>query len=98
MRALTRGQAKKIVQAGQQPKNLTDQRSGEITPETMFLPSYTSNDIQMLQREDQDLGILHSWLDKNFLPSKDEIAQYSPAVRKYWLNTENVVRKRGVLY
>ena len=98
LRALTRGQAKKIVQAGQQPKNLTDQRSGEVTPETMFLPSYTSNDIQMLQREDRDLGILHSWLDKNFLPSRDEIAQYSPAVRKYWLNTENIVRKRGVLY
>ena len=63
----------------------------------MFMPSYTSNDIQMLQREDHDLSIPHSWLE-NFLPSRDEVAQYSQAVRKSWLNTENIVRKRGVLY
>ena len=102
LRALTRGQAKKIVQAGQQPKNLTSKIRGNNSRNCFcqVILQMTSKcyNIQMLQREDQDLGILHSWLDKNFLPSRDEIAQYSPAVRKYWLNTENTVRKRGVLY
>ena len=100
LRALTRGQAKKVLEAdnSQTPLNGNKQTSVEVTPETMFIPSYTSKDIQMLQREDKDLGILHSWLDDKSLPSRDEVAQYSPAVRKYWLNTENIVRKKGVLY
>lgn len=100
LRALTRGQARKVLEAdkSQTPLSGNKQTSVEVTPGTMFLPSYTSKDIQMLQREDKDLGILHSWLDDKILPSRDEVAQYSPAVRKYWLNTENIVRKKGVLY
>lgn len=100
LRALTRGQAKNVLEAdnSQTPLNWNKQTSVEVTPETMFIPSYTSKDIQMLQREDKDLGILHSWLDDKILPSRDEVAQYSPAVREYWLNTENIVRKKGVLY
>lgn len=99
LRALTRGQAKKIHQEDtlqQQNRNTSEAR--EVTPETMFVPSYTSIEIQLLQREDKDLGVLHSWLDKNYIPTRDEVAQCSPAVRKYWLNTENIVRKRGILY
>ena len=99
LRALTRGQAKKIYQDDtlhQQNQNTSETR--EVTPETMFIPSYTSIEIQLLQREDRDLGVLHSWLDRNYIPTRDEVAQCSPAVRKYWLNTENIVRKRGVLY
>lgn len=64
----------------------------------MFIPSYTSTELQWMQREDQDLEVLHFWLDKNYHPSRDEIAQCSPAVRKYWLNTENIIRKKGLLY
>ena len=81
-----------------QQQSHNDQNSEEIIPETMFIPSYTSTELQRMQREDQDLEVLHSWLDKNYLPSRDEIAQCSPAVRKYWFNTESIVRKKGVLY
>ena len=48
-----------------------------MTPETLFIPSYKSKDIQMLQREDKDFGILHSWLDDIILPSRDKVDQYS---------------------
>ena len=98
LRALTRGQAKKILEADDAPQQQGhDQTAQNIRPETMYVPCYTSIEFQRLQREDKDLEILHSWLDKNYLPSRDEVAQYSPAVRKYWLNTENIIRKRGVL-
>ena len=100
LRAFTRGQAKKLVtdkEPVNQAKDQETQDKTKITPETMFLPSYSLNDIQMLQRQDLELGILHSWLDKKYLPTRDEAAQYSPAVRKYWLNTENIVRN-GILY
>ena len=60
LRALTRGQAKKVLEAdnSQTPLSGNKQTSVEVTPETMFIPSYTFKDIQMLQREDKDLGIL----------------------------------------
>lgn len=101
IRAFTRGQAKKMLQTGdpgQQKQNESTQVPGEITHETMFIPSYTLTEIQMLQREDQDLGLLHSWWDEKCLPNRDNVAQYSPAIRKYWLNAENIVRKQGILY
>ena len=59
----------------------------------MFLPIYTFEEIHLLQREDADLGILHDWMDKSYQPSRDEVAAHSPAVRKYWLNSENIDRK-----
>ena len=37
------------------------------------------------------------WI-KKYLPTRDEAAQYSPAVRKYRLNTDNIVRREGSLY
>ena len=99
LRALTRGQAKKMLEADNAAQQQGQhQTAGSITPETMFIPCYTLTELQRLQREDKDLEILHSWLDKNYLPSRDEVAQCSPAVRKYWLNTENIIRKKGVLY
>lgn len=53
LRALTRGQAKKVLEAdnSQTPLNGNKQTSIEVTPETMFVPSYTSKDIQMLQKK-----------------------------------------------
>ena len=90
LRAFTRGQAKR----NKVQEEITSPVSGakalghaNISPETMFLPSYTIEERQRLQREDTDLESLHMWMDVKKLPSRDEVAQYSPAVRKYWLNT-----------
>ena len=101
LRAFTRGQAKELEQledSVKQGQEIDSYGRREITAETMFMPSYSLTDIQTLQREDVDLEILHSWIDKKYLPDRDEVAQFSPAVRKYWLNSENLIRKRGILY
>ncbi|MEW8092393.1 MAG: integrase zinc binding domain-containing protein, partial [Candidatus Thiodiazotropha endolucinida] len=101
LRAFTRGQAKrnKVQEESTSPVSGAEALGhAKISPETMFVPSYTIEDIQRLQREDTDLEILHIWMDVKKLPSRDEVAQYSPAVRKYWLNTENIIRREGILY
>ena len=100
LRAFTRAKAKSLVQDGNQVSQPDQENSegGSFSPETMFLPIYTFEEIQLLQREDADLGILHDWMDKSYQPSRDEVAAHSPAVRKYWLNSENIVRKNGILY
>ena len=100
LRAFTRAKAKSLVQDGNQisQPNQENSEGGSFSPESMFLPIYTFEEIQLLQREDADLGILHDWMDKSYQPSRDEAAAHSPAVRKYWLNSENIVRKNGILY
>ena len=100
LRAFTRGQAKTQLQTDETvlQDEIKNSDSKEITEETMFLPSYSCTEIQRLQREDLDLGIIHTWMDEKKLPSRDEVAQCSPAVRKGWLNFENLVRRKGVLY
>ena len=65
---------------------------------TSFLPHYTHREIAMLQRQDTDLCILHEWVDKEQIPSRDEVNQYSPAVRRYWLNWDNITRIDQILY
>ena len=73
LRDFTRGQAKKLVTDKEPVNKAKDQETldkTKITPETMFLPSYSLNDIQMLQRQDRDLEILHSWLDKKISSNK----------------------------
>ena len=65
----------------------------------VYLPTYSTKDIGALQREDQDLGYLHEWIDKNQLPTRgDEVYAMRPAVRKFWLNWDNVVKLGHILY
>lgn len=40
------------------------------------------------QKQVSDLNILYQWLEQEKLPSRDEVAQFSPAVRNVWLNWE----------
>ena len=80
VRAFTHRQAKEMAQTREPLRHTADQElptNREITPEAMFLPSYSYNDIQLLQRQDQDLEIVHSWLDRKCLPTRDEVAQSS---------------------
>ena len=63
-----------------------------------WLSSYTSKEIADMQREDPDLCILHSWKDDNSIPSRNEVAGCSPAIRKYWLNWSNIIIENGMLF
>ena len=49
-------------------------------------------------QEDPIIFILHIWIDENKKPNRDEIASLKPALRKYWLNWDNITKKGGVLY
>ena len=64
LRALTRGQAKNVLETDKSQilLNGNKQTSLEVTPETLFIPSYKFKDTQVLQREDKDLG--SSFLDR----------------------------------
>ena len=64
----------------------------------VYLPTYSTKDIGTLQREDPDLGLLHEWVDKNQLPTREEVNAMSPAVRKFWSNWDNIVKIGHVLY
>ena len=63
-----------------------------------WLGKYTNSEISTIQKEDPDLLILHKWLDHGHKPYRDAAASLSPAVRRYWLNWENIVRHNGVIY
>ena len=69
-----------------------------INTEQTYLPCYDPKDIEEHQRQDPDLYYLQKWMDHGELPEREEKASLSPAVRRYWLNSENIVRRRGVLY
>ena len=63
-----------------------------------WLGKYTNDEISTFQKEDPDLLILQKWLDHGHKPDRDAAASLSPAVRRYWLNWENIVRHNGVIY
>ncbi|KAL4239152.1 hypothetical protein ACF0H5_003854 [Mactra antiquata] len=73
-------------------------KKSNSTPDKSYLPDYTSKDLEDLQRKDPDLSHIHRWIDLATKPSKEEISSVGPAVRIYWLNPDNIVKKDGVLY
>ena len=70
----------------------------KVRPESTYLPCYTYKEIEDLQRQDAELMHLHDWIDQKVTPSREDVASLSPAVRKYWLTAENLVRRNGVIY
>ena len=60
--------------------------------------AYTPKQLEQFQRKDQDLALLHIWSDDNARPSRDEAPSLKPALRRYWINWENIVKEEGVLY
>ena len=77
--------------------NKKDQNDEELERNN-WIDGYTTNDLSSLQREDADLSPLHDRFDNGTRPSRKEAAALSPATRKYWLNWENISRKKGILY
>ena len=63
-----------------------------------WFEGYSSQEINKLQKEDSDLGILHIWNEEGNKPDAQKISKYSPAIRKYWLNWDNLIWKDGMLY
>ncbi|CAC5374833.1 unnamed protein product [Mytilus coruscus] len=74
-----------------------DTPSSKVNVSNWFT-GYTSKEIEALQREDTDLGRLREWKDTGSCPTRDQVVQYSPAIRKYWLSFNNIVPVEGVLY
>ena len=68
------------------------------SPSENWFQRYTPNTLEKFRREDSDLGLLHIWHDMKQKPDRDEAASLKPALRKYWLNWENIVKQDGVLY
>ena len=61
-----------------------------------FAGNYSPKELEVFQREDRDLGKVLEWKDLGTFPDRDQVAQYSPAVRKYWLNSNLIVKVEGV--
>uniref|UniRef100_A0A096LZT0 Gypsy retrotransposon integrase-like protein 1 n=1 Tax=Poecilia formosa TaxID=48698 RepID=A0A096LZT0_POEFO len=62
------------------------------------MQTLSSQQLSAAQKEDTALSILHSWKEAGSLPTKDEVAIESPAVRKYWLCWPQIELHQGVLY
>ena len=63
-----------------------------------FFQSYSYGDVQKMQQEDSDLKYIQRWFEDGKRPDRDKVASYSPAVRYYWLQWENLTRQNGVIY
>ena len=75
---------------------------GEMTadhiPSSSWISGYSSSQISQLQKEDDELFLLHEWMGNGVRPERKAITGYSPAIRCYWLNWDTIVRKDGCLY
>ena len=98
-RLVTEEQLQQILLA---PKTTSDTQLNEPDSNeckaTQLLPGHTAEEIVRLQREDEDVGIIHHWFDQQSLPEEEEAHQLSPAVTKYWVDSDNVVRRGKLLY
>lgn len=83
LRVVTRSQSKK---------------EPEVIVSNWFTGNYSPKELEVFQREDNDLQKLHEWKDSGTCPGREQITQNSPAVRKYWLNFNLIARVEGVLY
>ena len=77
---------------------VTRSETSKDTQRSNWLPQYSAIDIQNFQKEDADIGPLHQWIENKSRPTRDDIAKYSPATRKYLLNWENIEQRNGILY
>ncbi|KAI7811653.1 hypothetical protein IRJ41_008241 [Triplophysa rosa] len=68
------------------------------TPRMNWLEAFPKEKLAQEQRADTDLAILHEWKQAGVLPTKDDVALRSPAVRKFWLCWPQVDLHQGVLY
>lgn len=61
---------------------------------------FSVTEMHDFQQQDSDLKILSQWLEQEKLPSKDEEAQLSQAVRNFWLNLDStcITLKDGNIY
>ena len=62
------------------------------------MSGYTYIDLVKLQKEDTDLKIVHSWFDNQIKPDRDTAASFSPSVRLYWLNFDQLEKRHGVFF
>ena len=85
-----------------QTRNMDHQDPEKATPSQQktinWFRNYSPEVLARFQKEDKDLGMLHIWISENSKPNRDEAASLKPALRKYWLNWENIVKQDGVLY
>ncbi|VDI27017.1 Hypothetical predicted protein, partial [Mytilus galloprovincialis] len=63
-----------------------------------WLAKYTNQEMSVFQKEDENLKILHQWMSSGSIPDRDKAASLNPAVRRYWLNWQNVVLVEGVIF
>jgi hypothetical protein len=86
-RAVTRQQNKEIEVDVTEKPNLSN-----------YILLYTMQEMSMFQRQNPGLCLLHECKDNKTLPSRDEVNKYSPSVRRYWLNWENIIRENDILH
>ncbi|CAG2246096.1 unnamed protein product [Mytilus edulis] len=63
-----------------------------------WLQKYTASEMKELQRKDNDVGPLFTWKESKEPTTREQVARFSPATRKYWLNWNNIISMDNVLY
>ena len=59
--------------------------SEESVKDTLWLPSYTPEELCKAQLDDPDLSKLIDWLETGKSPSLEDLYLCSPTVKKFWL-------------
>lgn len=63
-----------------------------------WIEGYFAEDVAALQRENTDISIVTTWVEKEENPTKSQLHLESPATRAFWLFREFLYIKNGVLY
>ena len=76
-----------------------DSADNELSVNVPWLKQYSSRDLHKLQTEDPDIAPLINWLElKDGKPTRDLVTSESPAIRNLWLQWDQLVLSKGVLY
>ncbi|CAC5408150.1 unnamed protein product [Mytilus coruscus] len=75
----------------------TRQQHNQSTNRT-WLAKYTNQEMAVFQKEDENIKVLHQWINSGSIPHRDKAASLNPAVHRYWLNWQNIVHLEGVIY
>ncbi|CAC5383461.1 unnamed protein product [Mytilus coruscus] len=88
---------KNIGRTNESIRAVTRSRTKQARKPANWLQKYTASEMKELQKKDNDIGPLFTWKESKEPTTREQVARFSPATRKYWLNWNNIIMD-GVLY
>ncbi|CAC5356335.1 unnamed protein product [Mytilus coruscus] len=88
---------KDIGRTNESIRTVTRSSTKQARKPANWLQKYTASEMKELQKKDNDIGPLFTWKESKEPTTREQVARFSPATRKYWLNWNSIIMD-GVLY